>query len=64
LEEILKEEKAANETLTELARASSNTEALGHIDKSESNGHKFDNLRRNVRPGSMNRTRVGSSMAR
>ena len=64
LKEILEEEKTANETLTELARASSNAEALGLTDKSESNGHKSDNLRRNVRPGSINRTRVGSSTAR
>jgi ferritin-like metal-binding protein YciE len=36
LEEILKEEKAANEILTELARASSNEEALGESDDDES----------------------------
>ena len=34
--EILGEEKAANETLTELARASSNEEALGQSDEKES----------------------------
>jgi len=64
LEEILEEEKAANETLTELARASSNSEALGQTDETESNDHKPDNLRRNVRPGSIHRTRIGSSVAR
>ena len=36
LEEILDEEKAANETLTELARASSNEEALGESDEKQS----------------------------
>ena len=36
LEEILKEEKAANESFTELARASSNEEALGETRSDES----------------------------
>jgi ferritin-like metal-binding protein YciE len=36
LQEILGEEKTANETLTELARAGSNNEALGESDEQES----------------------------
>lgn len=35
LQQILEEEKAANESLTELARASSNAEALGQSDQAE-----------------------------
>lgn len=38
LQGILEEEKAANESLTELARASSNEEALGESDDEESPG--------------------------
>jgi ferritin-like metal-binding protein YciE len=36
LQEILDQEKAANETLTGLARASSNEEALGESDEKKS----------------------------
>jgi hypothetical protein len=50
LEEILGEEKAANEKLTELARASSNEEALGESDDKQTAkdfaGKRPANLRR------------------
>jgi ferritin-like metal-binding protein YciE len=50
LEEILDEEKAANEKLTELARASSNEEALGEPDAKHTEkdfvGKRPKNLRR------------------
>jgi ferritin-like metal-binding protein YciE len=61
IEEILDEEKAANETLTELARSSSNEEALGESDDNASDegaqkaGGK---VRRDIRPGSSSRSRV------
>jgi ferritin-like metal-binding protein YciE len=63
LEEILGEEKAANETLTKLALANSNKEALGECgekgcqDKSE---QSLPSLRRSVRPVKLSRDRVGS----
>ena len=63
LEEILGEEKAANETLTKLALASSNKEALGQSDEKESEevpGKSPDNLRRGMRPTGNSRVRVGS----
>ena len=63
LEEILLEEKAANESLTGLARASSNQEALGGSDgkaSAESVEEKTGNLRRSVRPVSTSRKRAGS----
>lgn len=60
--EILGEEKAANESLTILARASSNQEALGECDETEpaqAVGKKAGQLRRGVRPlgRSANRTK-------
>jgi ferritin-like metal-binding protein YciE len=65
LQEILEEEKAANEKLTELARASSNEEALGEADsnRAEKNfsSRKPANLRRNVRPVGAGRDRTGTS---
>lgn len=64
LKEILDEEKAANEGLTELARSSSNAEALGESEPSEADSSGRDkrpaNLRRNVRPVSPGRNRAGS----
>ena len=63
LQEILNEEKAANESLTELARASSNEEALGESDEKgleEVADEKSGNLRRGVRPVPTNRNRAGS----
>jgi len=53
LQEILDEEKGANEKLTELARASSNEEALsesGEEGPKEALDNKSGNLRRGVRP--------------
>ena len=62
LHEILGEEKAANETLTKLARASSNEEALGESTGKASNGaEKMPmNLRRGIRPVGIGRNRIGS----
>jgi ferritin-like metal-binding protein YciE len=63
LQEILDEEKAANESLTELARASSNEEALGESDQKgskEAADKRSGNLRRGVRPVSTSRNRAGS----
>jgi ferritin-like metal-binding protein YciE len=63
LEQILEEEKAANETLTELARASSNEEALGESDEKdaeESAEKRSGNSQRGVRPVSAGRNRAGS----
>jgi ferritin-like metal-binding protein YciE len=53
LQEILEEEKAANATLTELALATSNKEALGESDNNESDESADKtpgNSTRNVRP--------------
>jgi len=61
--EILKEEKAANETLTELALAGSNEEALGESDDKGSekpSDKRLRNLRRGIRPVGLGRNRVGS----
>ncbi len=59
LQSILDEEKAANEALTELARASSNEEALGDSDDEESKeepvGDKLAKSPRNLRPTSSSR---------
>ena len=59
IEEILDEEKAANKKLMELARASSNEEALNGSDKNESDDAAEDkrpaNLRRGVRPANSSR---------
>jgi ferritin-like metal-binding protein YciE len=49
LEEILGEEKAANEKLTELARASSNEEALNESDKKHSTEDSADKKPANLR---------------
>ena len=60
LQEILEEEKAANESLTELALASSNEEALGESDEKGLGAadKRTANLRRGVRPFSTDRNRV------
>jgi ferritin-like metal-binding protein YciE len=58
LQEILGEEKTANETLTELARASSNNEALGESDEQESEARpdkRSGHLPRGGRPVGTNR---------
>jgi len=63
LEEILDEEKTANDSLTELAHASSNEEALGGSDEKESDeaAEKTTGvLRRGVRPVRIRRNRAGS----
>ena len=63
LQRILGEEKAANDALTELARSSSNAEALsdsgenGSEEEADSGSSK---LRRGVRPVGMGRSRIGS----
>jgi ferritin-like metal-binding protein YciE len=62
LEEILKQEKAANAELTKLALASSNPEVLGGCDSKNSTAGTADphpaNLRRGIRPVSTSRNRV------
>jgi hypothetical protein len=59
IEEILDEEKAANQKLMELARASSNEEALCGCDEKASENGAADkrpaNLRRGVRPANSSR---------
>jgi ferritin-like metal-binding protein YciE len=63
LQKILEEEKAANETLTELARAGSNEEALAETDDTgseEAPDQVLGNLRRGVRPVGIGRSRAGS----
>lgn len=63
LEDILDEEKTANDSLTELAHASSNEEALGGSDEKESDeaAEKTTGvLRRGVRPVRIRRNRAGS----
>jgi ferritin-like metal-binding protein YciE len=63
LEEILDEEKTANDSLTELAHASSNEEALGGSDEkgSDEAAEKTTGvLRRGVRPVRIRRNRAGS----
>jgi ferritin-like metal-binding protein YciE len=64
LEEILGEEKAANEKLTELARASSNEEALGESSAQGTEAatdRKAGNLSRSIRPMSTSQKRAGLS---
>jgi ferritin-like metal-binding protein YciE len=64
LEEILGEEKAANEKLTELARASSNEEALGESSAQGTEAatdRKTGNLSRSIRPMSTSQNRAGLS---
>jgi ferritin-like metal-binding protein YciE len=63
LQQILDQEKAANETLTELARASSNEEALSQSNETESDeqpNKTRGNPGRGMRPVKSNRNRVGS----
>ena len=64
LEEILDEEKAANDKLTNLARGGSNQEALGEGDEKESGNELSEkrpvNLRRGMRPANLNRKRAES----
>jgi len=57
LQEILDQEKAANESLTELARASSNEEALVAGDAAETDVKKPAFLRRGIRPLATSRNR-------
>jgi len=64
LQEILDEEKAANESLTELARASSNEDALGESDgmgSEKAADNASGKLRRDVRPVVAGRNRAGFS---
>ena len=59
LEEILEEEKAANQTLTELARSGSNEEALGESTDKASKGVLLKTVekdRRDIRPGKPTRS--------
>jgi len=62
---ILDEEKAANESLTALARSRSNPEALGETEQIGSDSGAADgrsvNLRRGIRPVAATRSRTGSS---
>ena len=64
LEEILDEETAANDTLTNLARGGSNQEALYEGDEKESAGEASDdrpaNLRRGMCPANSDRKRAES----
>jgi ferritin-like metal-binding protein YciE len=64
LEEILDEEKAANDKLTNLARGGSNQEALYEGDEKESAGEASDDrpaiLRRGMRPANLNGKRAES----
>src|SRR5579872_329621 len=65
LQEILDEERAANETLTRLAHASSNEEALGEADEPETDEateKRSGNPRRDVRPVGGKRNRIGSML--
>ena len=63
LQTILDEEKAANESLTDLARSSSNSDALGESEKGsdcEAADERPVNLRRGVRPVTLGRSRTPS----
>jgi hypothetical protein len=64
LEEILDEEKAANDKLTNLARGGSNQEALDQCDEKESENGLSEkrplNLRRGMRPANLSRKRAES----
>jgi ferritin-like metal-binding protein YciE len=65
LQEILDQEKAANETLTELARASSNEQALSQSSETGSDGKPDKtpgNPGRGMRPFKSNRNRVSSRL--
>jgi ferritin-like metal-binding protein YciE len=60
LEEILEEEKAANETLTKLARSSCNDEALGESDDKAPDDvaqKRGETARGGIRPGNPRRSR-------
>ena len=64
LQEILDEEKAANETLNDLALSSSNEEALGdadEMDTADKMGKTSKNSRRAMRPLGAGRSRAGFS---
>ena len=64
LHEILDQEKAANETLTGLARASSNKEALAESDEKEPEetaNNRLENPLRGIRPVNLGRKRVGTN---
>jgi ferritin-like metal-binding protein YciE len=64
LQEILEQEKAANETLTELARARSNEEALSSCDgngSEEAESKGSGNPRRGMRPVGQSHQHVGSN---
>jgi hypothetical protein len=61
--EILGEEKAANDALTALARASSNKEAVGESEEKrleDTADGGLSNPRRGIRPVGIGRNRVGS----
>jgi ferritin-like metal-binding protein YciE len=63
LNEILDQEKAANETLTALARANSNKEALSESDgkgAAEEGSNDSGHPTRGIRPAGMGRDRAGS----
>jgi ferritin-like metal-binding protein YciE len=64
LKKILEEEKAANATLTKLALATSNKEALCECNENESTDEVLDkrpaNLRRGIRPVRLGRKRAGA----
>ncbi len=64
LQEILDEEKAANESLTDLARAGKNQEALGESNEEEGSKEqttkKSANSGRGIRPVEKSRNRAGS----
>jgi ferritin-like metal-binding protein YciE len=63
LKEILNEEKAANETLTKLARSSSNEEALGESNDKEpgANGKETEGKNgRSIRPAKSKGSRITS----
>jgi len=61
LQEILEQEKAANDILTKLARASSNEEAMSGCDgngSEETENEGSGNLRRGMRPVGQSRDRI------
>ena len=66
LTEILDEEKAANEALTELARSRSNAEALCDSTQQECAAgikeKRLTNLRRGIRPAGLGRNRAASML--
>ena len=65
LQEILEEEKGANDALTRLARATSNEEALdksGDNGSEDETGQKPESLRRGISPAGTDRNRVGAML--